>query len=206
MSQDTKRDTPHHPCDPCRRRFMKQAGAVLGATLAAPLVARAAGTGVETVDIRSIPVDGVGTTTFKGQPIVILNRSRQTLAALERDQSLLADPLSKHSQQPAFADNPFRSRVPEWLVMVNVCTHRGCPTAFQKGMDAGAGGFYCPCHGSRFDAAGRVYKNQPAPWNMEIPDYEIDTKRKQIHLIAVQPVRLAAQAEGGEGGGESDGG
>jgi len=195
-----------HPCNPCRRRFMKQAGTLLGAGLAAPLVAKAS-TGGNVVDISHIPVDGIGATSFKGQPIVVLNRSRKTLNALEHDQSLLADPQSKHSQQPAFADNPFRSRVPEWLVMVNVCTHQGCPTQFQPSMEAGAGGFFCPCHGSRFDAAGRVYRNQPAPRNMEIPNYEIDVKRKQVRLIDVQPVRLAAQAEGGEGGqGENDGG
>lgn len=170
-----------------RRRFLKTASALLGAGMAAPIAAHAAQG--EIVDISRIPVDGVGSISFDGQPVVILHRSKETIAALEHDQSMLADPGSQSSQQPKFADNPWRSKVPEWLVMVNVCTHAGCRTYYQNNMENGAGGFHCPCHGSRFDAAGRVYRGQPAPWNMEIPDYEIDVKRKQVHLLRTEQVR-----------------
>ncbi len=169
-----------------RRLFLKQATLMLGAGLAAPAMANARG---EVVDISHIPVDGVGTLTFQGQPIVIVHRGKESLASLEQDQGQLADPSSLHSQQPKFADNPWRSRVPEWLVMVNICTHAGCSTRFETQMEQGGGGFFCPCHGSRYDAAGRVLKDQPAPWNMEIPNYEIDVERKQVHLISTQPVK-----------------
>ena len=172
-----------------RRRFLKHAGVLLGAGLAAPAAARAAQG--EVVDISRIPVDGMGSLNFSGEPVVILHRSKSTIATLEHHQSNLADPNSSQSQQPSFADNPYRSKVPEWLVMVNVCTHTGCRTHYQQKMEGGAGGFYCYCHGSRFDAAGRVYNGMPAPWNMEIPDYEIDVKRKRVHLIRAQRPRVA---------------
>ncbi|APZ42893.1 ubiquinol-cytochrome c reductase iron-sulfur subunit [Acidihalobacter ferrooxydans] len=171
-----------------RRRFLKTASALLGATVAAPMVARAAPQ-PKVVDISHIPLDGLGTVDFEGKPVVILHRSKQTIATLERDQSGLADPGSHSSQQPKFADNPYRSKVPEWLVMVNICTHAGCHTNYQQRMESGAGGFFCPCHGSRFDAAGRVFRNQPAPWNMEIPEYAIDTQKKQVQLIHADRVR-----------------
>jgi ubiquinol-cytochrome c reductase iron-sulfur subunit len=170
-----------------RRRFLKHASVMLGAGLAAPAAARAAQG--EVVDISRIPVDGMGTLNFNGQPVVILHRSKSTIASLERNQGNLADPNSSRSQQPGFADNPYRSKVPEWLVMVNICTHAGCRTHYQQSMERGAGGFHCFCHGSHFDAAGRVFRGQPAPWNMEIPDYEIDVKRKRVHLLSSQRVR-----------------
>lgn len=171
-----------------RRRFLKHAGVLLGAGLAAPGAARAAQG--EIVDISRIPKDGMGTLNFNGQPVVILHRSKSTIASLERNQGNLADPNSNHSQQPKFADNPYRSENPEWLVMVNICTHAGCRTHYQQNMQGGAGGFYCYCHGSQFDAAGRVFRGQPAPWNMEIPDYQVDAKRKRVHLISAQRPKI----------------
>lgn len=172
-----------------RRRFLKHAGVLLGAGLAAPGAVRAAQQG-ELVDISRIPVDGLGTLTFNGLPIVVLHRSNSTVASLEHNQGNLADPNSRQSQQPSFADNPYRSENPDWLVMVNICTHTGCRTHYQQNMQGGAGGFYCYCHGSQYDAAGRVFSGQPAPWNMEIPSYQIDPKRKRLHLISAQRPKI----------------
>lgn len=185
MSEHFSKETDEERA--ARRRFLKHAGVALGAGLAAPVAARAAQG--RTVDISRIPEGGMHTLRFEGQPVVILHRTRETIATLEHDQRNLADPESRHSQQPKFADNPWRSQVPEWLVMVNVCTHAGCHTHYQRSIEGGAGGFHCYCHGSRFDAAGRVFRHQPAPWNMEIPEYEVDLKRKRIHLLHAQPVR-----------------
>jgi len=99
------------------------------------------------------------------------------LDRLQHDQALLADPLSTEDQQPAYARNGWRAIRPQYAVMLGICTHLGCVPVFrpeQGAPDLGADwpcGFYCPCHGSRFDLAGRVFKNVPAPRNLEIPPH-----------------------------------
>jgi ubiquinol-cytochrome c reductase iron-sulfur subunit len=137
------------------------------------------------VDIGDVPPGGMKTVEWRGKPVWVVRRTPQQLAALDKLAPELADPDSKRDQQPAYAANAQCSIKPEVLVMVGICTHLGCsPTAVAQGSanpSAGAdwpGGFFCPCHGSTFDLAGRVYKNKPAPTNLEVPpqQYLSDTR------------------------------
>lgn len=139
--------------------------------------ALAAGAPVE-VDIGRLPPGEMMIVEWRGKPVWILNRTPEMLAALKKAEPMLADPASAVvSQQPEYAANPTRSRVPELLVVIGICTHLGCSpsNAFTPGDPAlGAdwpGGFLCPCHGSTFDFAGRVFKNKPAPTNLEVPPH-----------------------------------
>lgn len=173
------------PMDPERRFWVGTAcvaGGVVGAGVAVPLVgsfapsgrARAAGAPVE-VDVGNIPVGEMRTVEWRGKPVWILRRSPEMLEGLKATESLVADPESdRPGFTPEYAKNQWRSREPELLVAVGICTHLGCsPTADLKGGPGLAeGGFFCPCHGSTFDLAGRVYKNKPAPDNLEVPPYE----------------------------------
>src|SRR5690606_24927490 len=136
--------------------------------------ARAAGAPVE-VDVGDIPVGELRTVEWRGKPVWILHRSPQMLESLKTADAEVADPNSERpGYTPAYAQNQWRSRKPELLVTVGICTHLGCsPTpqlAGGPGLDGG--GFSCPCHGSTFDLAGRVYKNKPAPDNLEVPPYQ----------------------------------
>lgn len=163
------------------------AGGVIGVGVAVPMVgsfapsgrARAAGAPVE-VDIGSIPVGEMRTVEWRGKPVWILHRSPEMLASLPTLDDEVADPQSdRPGFTPAYAKNEWRSRKPEYFVAVGICTHLGCsPTPnLAAGPSPGLpadwqGGFFCPCHGSYFDLAGRVYKNKPAPDNLEVPPYE----------------------------------
>jgi ubiquinol-cytochrome c reductase iron-sulfur subunit len=114
---------------------------------------------------------------WRGRLVYVVRRSNEMLARIDRakEENLLRDPDSKVAeQQPAFAVNDYRSQKPEYLVVEGSCTHLGCaPLAqFQVGpADDWFGGFFCPCHGSKFDLAGRVYKGVPAPSNLRVPPY-----------------------------------
>ncbi|HLQ24714.1 MAG TPA: ubiquinol-cytochrome c reductase iron-sulfur subunit [Acidiferrobacterales bacterium] len=140
--------------------------------------ARAAGAPVE-VDVGKLEDGQMLTVEWRGKPVWIVKRTPEMLAGLQQDVSLLADPDSKvATQQPAYAQNPVRSIKPELLVLVGVCTHLGCsPLAkLDSGPVSGVGddwpgGFFCPCHGSKFDLAGRVFKGVPAPTNLVVPPY-----------------------------------
>jgi ubiquinol-cytochrome c reductase iron-sulfur subunit len=119
------------------------------------------------------------TVEWRGKPVWIIHRNQDMLASLKQTEPLLSDPKSEKPQQPPYAKNEFRSIKPEYLVAVGICTHLGCSpsekfkTGPESGVDANwAGGFLCPCHGSTFDLAGRVYKGKPAPDNLEIPPYQ----------------------------------
>jgi ubiquinol-cytochrome c reductase iron-sulfur subunit len=128
------------------------------------------------------------TVEWRGKPVWIVRRTPEQLAALPKLNSQLADPKSERKpaeQAPAYARNEARSIKPEYMVAVGICTHLGCSPSdkFQTGAqpslpDDWQGGFFCPCHGSTFDMAGRVYKNKPAPDNLEVPPhmYLSDTK------------------------------
>lgn len=117
------------------------------------------------------------TVGWQGKPIWILRRTDEMLRLLETDDQRLRDPQSEEPQQPAYCKNPSRAIKPEYLVAVGLCTHLGCVPTFRPDIapdDLGPewrGGFYCPCHGSKFDLAGRVYKGVPAPTNLVIPRY-----------------------------------
>ncbi|CAN7548860.1 ubiquinol-cytochrome c reductase iron-sulfur subunit [Acidovorax delafieldii] len=178
-----------------RRRLMlltAATGCVAAAGVAVPLVsslapserARAMGAGVE-VDISDLQPGGVKTVEWRGKPVWIMRRTPEMLAALPQQDAALADPASRKDQQPEYARNPQRSIRPEVFVTVGICTHLGCsPTAVPAGTsnpsvgDQWQGGFFCPCHGSTFDLAGRVFKNKPAPTNLEVPPhrYVSDTR------------------------------
>ena len=139
--------------------------------------ARAAGAPAE-VDVRGIDPGALLTVAWRGRPVWVLHRTPAMLAALNGHDAELADPLSENSQQPPYAKNPVRALKPEYLVLTAVCTHLGCIPSFRPepgSPDLGAqwpGGFYCPCHGSKFDLAGRVFRNVPAPRNLEVPPHK----------------------------------
>ncbi|HSV52664.1 MAG TPA: ubiquinol-cytochrome c reductase iron-sulfur subunit [Burkholderiaceae bacterium] len=164
------------------------AGAVGGVAVAVPFVrtfepsekAKAAGAAVE-VDISALKSGEKMTVEWRGKPVWIVKRTPEQLAALPKVDSLLADPKSERKPEeltPAYARNEGRSIKPEVFVTVGICSHLGCspsdkftPGAQPSLPDDWAGGFLCPCHGSTFDMAGRVYKNKPAPDNLEVPPH-----------------------------------
>lgn len=171
-----------------RRRFLvvttSLAGGVACAGVATPFLlsmmpserAKAAGAPVE-VDISKLEPGMLLMVEWRGRVVWILRRTEEMLGTLKKLEDQLADPASEKDQQPAYAKNETRSIKPEILVVEGVCTHLGCSPVFRKDVapaDLGAdwlGGFFCPCHGSKFDLAGRVYKHVPAPTNLVVPPY-----------------------------------
>lgn len=187
---------------PSRRHFLTVSTAAIGGvglvTTAIPFMAsmspseraRAAGAPVE-ADTASIAPGALVTVEWRGRPVWILHRTDQQIASLGGHDGELVDPGSKVRQQPAYTANPTRSLKPEFLVLTAICTHLGCipsyrpePGAADLGEDW-PGGFYCPCHGSKFDLAGRVFRNVPAPTNMEVPPHSFGGAGKL--LIGVDP-------------------
>jgi len=138
--------------------------------------ARAGGAPVQ-VDISRLAPGELGVFEWRGKPLWVMRRPKEMLDSLAQIGPKLTDPNSEVPQQPEYAKNDYRSVKPEIMVVIGVCTHLGCSPQV-KGADAKAemgadwpGGFYCPCHGSKFDVAGRVYKGSPAPTNLEVPPY-----------------------------------
>ena len=176
--------------DTSRRKWIAitcGAGAVGGLATAVPFVstfapserARAAGAPVQ-VDISGVKPGEKLTVEWRGKPVWIVRRTPEQLASLKKTDALVADPKSDRTQYPtpAYAKNEARAIKPEWLVVVGICSHLGCSpsekfvTGSQPSLpDDWTGGFLCPCHGSTFDMAGRVYKNKPAPDNLEVPPH-----------------------------------
>jgi len=151
----------------------------------------AAGAPVE-VDIKKLAPGARLTVAWRGKPVWIVRRTPKMLKDLNKVVPFLRDPDSKVDQQPTYAQNMYRSRRPEILVMIGLCTHLGCSPSYRPkvgSLDAKwEGGFYCPCHGSKFDLAGRVYKSVPAPTNMEIPPYIFVGDHKIIIGVNVETV------------------
>lgn len=181
MSTDAKVD--------CGRRNLLIATSVVGGAAGVvtlvPFVAsmtpseraRAAGAPVE-ADISKLKPGEMMTVEWRGKPVWIINRTPEMLASLKKTDGKVSDPGSEKPMQPDYARNEGRSLKPEYLVVVGICTHLGCsPTEkFKTGAESGIGadwpgGFICPCHGSQFDLAGRVYKSMPAPTNLEVPPH-----------------------------------
>jgi ubiquinol-cytochrome c reductase iron-sulfur subunit len=179
------------PVDTSKRTWLIAsgcAGAVGAGFTAVPFVssfepserAKAAGAPVE-VDISAIKLGTKLTVEWRGKPVWIMRRTPEELAELPKNDNELADPKSLRKPDeftPPYARNEWRSIKPEYLVVVGICTHLGCSPIdrFQPGPQASLpddwpGGFLCPCHGSTFDLAGRVYKNKPAPDNLEVPPH-----------------------------------
>lgn len=172
-----------------RRRFLtlatSAAGGVAVVATAVPFVAswlpseraKAAGAPVE-VDLDKIEPGQLLTVAWQGKPVWVLNRTEQQLKDLPSLDGQLADPQSEVEQQPDYCKNATRAIKPEWWVAIGICTHLGCSPTYRPDLaaaDLGAdwkGGFFCPCHGSKFDLAGRVYKAMPAPTNLVIPPYK----------------------------------
>lgn len=184
--------------NPTRRRLIgiTTGLGVIGAAFAAtPFVlsmtpserAKAAGAPVE-VDISGIKPGEIRTIEWRGKPVWILYRTQEMLDRLPGLANIIVDPESENeNQQPEYAKNLYRSIKPEILVVVGICTHLGCSPTVKK--EAGAvsgqgdnwpGGFFCQCHGSKFDLAGRVYKNVPAPSNLVVPPYAFIDDNKII--------------------------
>ncbi len=187
MTQEKKPTT-----SPARRRLLVATSAAGGAATigaAIPFLAsmlpseraRAAGAPVE-VDISSLQPGQLGIFEWRGKPVWILKRTGEMLEAIKQSDAKVADPESQVQQQPDYAKNEFRSIKPEVLVMVGICTHLGCSPQEKKSEEKAemgadwAGGFYCPCHGSKFDFAGRVFKGVPAPINLEVPPHTFLTE------------------------------
>jgi ubiquinol-cytochrome c reductase iron-sulfur subunit len=128
-------------------------------------------------DISKLEPGALAKVEWRGRPIYIVHRTAEMLSSLTKDEGMLRDPSSKESTQPTYATNEHRSLRPEFLVLEGVCTHLGCaplPRFEVAPADLGPnwpGGFFCPCHGSRFDLAGRVFQGVPAPLNLPVPAY-----------------------------------
>ncbi|MDH5472578.1 MAG: ubiquinol-cytochrome c reductase iron-sulfur subunit [Gammaproteobacteria bacterium] len=174
--------------DKDKRRFLTASTAVVGAVgagfVAVPFVAswspseraKTAGAPVE-VDISKLQDGQKVTVEWRGKPVWIVKRTPKALEDLKALDDSLRDPASENVQQPEYAQNSSRSIKPEILVLVGICTHLGCSPTYRPELaaaDLGAdwkGGFFCPCHGSKFDLAGRVYSGVPAPLNLEVPPH-----------------------------------
>lgn len=183
--------------DTSKRKFLIAATSVVGGVAAAgvavPLVmsmqpsarAKAAGAPVE-VDISKIEPGMLLTVEWRGKPVWIVNRTKEMLDALPKIDPQLADPHSDMPQQPTYCKNATRSIKPELLVAVGICTHLGCSPTFRKEVGAAdlgsdwQGGFFCPCHGTRFDLAARVFKGAPAPTNLVIPPHQYISDAKLL--------------------------
>lgn len=174
--------------DQKRRRILVAAtsgvGIAAAGAVAVPFVksmmpsarAKAAGAPVA-VDISKIEPGMYVTAEWQGKPVWVVHRSKEMLDLLGKHDAKLSDPNSEQPQQPPYCKNPTRSIKPEYLVTVGICTHLGCSPTYRPEIapaDLGAewpGGFFCPCHGSRFDLAARVFVGSPAPINLLIPKH-----------------------------------
>ena len=176
--------------DSRRRRFLTGAvtvvGGVGGVCTAWPFAsawqpserARAIGAPIE-VDISKLQPGAMLTEAWQGKPVWILSRTNEALQSVADLNDAVRDPESAKDQQPGYARNQYRSRRPEILVLVGLCTHLGCSPKHVRveqasyfGLGDWRGGFFCPCHGSMFDYAGRVFKGVPAPTNLVVPPYQ----------------------------------
>jgi ubiquinol-cytochrome c reductase iron-sulfur subunit len=174
--------------NPSRRRFLTAATTVIGgvgvgfalvpfiSSMEPSAKARAAGAPVR-ADISKIELGQMIRVKWRGKPVWVVNRTQKMLDVLPTLDSQLRDPESLESEQPDYAQNEYRSIKPEYAVLIGICTHLGCSPTYRPDIapaDLGKdwkGGFFCPCHGSRFDLAGRVFKGVPAPLNLVVPPY-----------------------------------
>ena len=193
-----------------RRRFLTATTSVVGAVgagyLAVPFIkswnpsarAKLAGAPV-TQDISALAEGQQLTLKWRGQPVYVAKRSQAMLATLPQMDPLLLDPKSDNTdQQPAYAKNEWRSIKPEILVLVAVCTHLGCAPGFVPELKPQPfdpnwkGGYFCPCHKSRYDLAGRVFQGMPAPANLPVPPYHFETDTTLV--IGVDPANAKGAA------------
>jgi len=191
VSVDASESAPGSPGpdNNTRRRFLTVATSVVGgvgvAGAAVPFIAswnpsakaKAAGADVE-VDISAIEPGQLVRVMWRSKPVWIVRRTPATLEGLTGHEDQLKDPESQAEQQPGFAQNRYRSLKEEYLILVGICTHLGCSPqylkngAFEEIVQGVPDGFFCPCHGSKFDMAGRVFQSVPAPLNLVVPPYQ----------------------------------
>jgi ubiquinol-cytochrome c reductase iron-sulfur subunit len=185
--------------DDKKRRFLIGATTLVGglgaAAAATPFVmsffpserAKAAGAPIE-VDVSKIEAGQKIDVEWRGKVVWLINRTQGMLDTLPKMDARLADPNSNVPQQPAYCKNEHRSIKPPLFIAVGICTHLGCSPTFRKDVapaDLGPdwlGGFFCPCHQSKFDLAGRVFKGVPAPTNLVIPPYRFDTAGTKVTI------------------------
>ncbi len=200
-------DEVHNPVNPGRRRFLTATTAVVGAVgagfAAVPFIkswnpsARAKLAGAPTISAIGDLAEGQQLVVmWRGQPIFIARRSQAMVDGLKALDALVVDPESANADQtPAFAKNAYRSIKPEIMVLVGVCTHLGCAPEFlpevkPQPFDAEwKGGYFCPCHKSKYDIAGRVYQAQPAPLALPVPPYHFQDDNTVV--IGVEPTGAA---------------
>lgn len=198
--------TDDQEVDQSRRRFLTAATVATGAVgtvfAITPFIkswnpserARSLGAPAE-VDVTKIEPGQMVIVTWRKQPIYIVHRTPEMVAGLPQNDSRLKDPTSSESDQPPYAKNEMRSVKPEYLVLIGICTHLGClpKQHFERGdASLGAdwpGGFFCPCHGSKFDMAGRVMAGSPASVNLRVPPYEF---QGDTLVIGVDPQKGVA--------------
>ena len=174
---------PADDTDNNRRRFLTAATVVVGAVgtvaVAVPFLsswspsarAKTAGAPVQ-ADISKLEPGQQIIIKWRGKPVWVVRRDEAALATLPNVEGELRDPESKESNQPEYATNEYRSRKPEYLIVEGICTHLGCSPTYMREITADfQGGFFCPCHGSKFDLAGRVYQGVPAPLNLVVPPH-----------------------------------
>ncbi len=176
------------PVNKGRRRFLTITTSVVGgvgaAAVAVPFIkswnpsakAKAAGAPVE-VDISKLEIGQMVRVEWRGKPVWVVRRSPVILEGLGVISEQLRDPESGEPQQPTYATNSHRSVKPEIFIAVGICTHLGCsptylPDTFSEQVNGVASGFFCPCHGSKFDMAGRVFEGVPAPLNLVVPPHQ----------------------------------
>lgn len=189
------------PVNNGRRRFLTAATSVVGGVgvvgVAVPFIgswnpsarAKAAGAPVE-VNVSKIEPGQLVRAEWRGTPVYVIRRTDEIISALPKHDDQLRDPNSEEAQQPEYATNGYRSIKPEFMVAVGVCTHLGCAPTHHKGdfeqhVAGVKDGFFCPCHGSKFDMAGRVFQGVPAPLNLVVPDHSFPTE--DTLLIGVAP-------------------
>jgi ubiquinol-cytochrome c reductase iron-sulfur subunit len=175
------------PVNNGRRRFLTAATAVVGGAgvvgAAVPFIAswnpsaraKAAGAPVE-VNVGKIMPGQLIRAEWRGKPVYVVRRTEKTVNNLAKHDDKLRDPNSEMAQQPEYAANAYRAIKPDFLVALGVCTHLGCAPTYQHGdfdqfVDGVEDGFFCPCHGSKFDMAGRVFQGVPAPLNLVVPEH-----------------------------------
>ncbi len=136
------------------------------------------------VDLSSMKIGDQKTIMWRGKPVWVIRRDQALLSSLSSLDSELRDPQSRVPQQPTYAQNPYRSIKPDYLVLIGICTHLGCSPTYrpEKGsIDPDwAGGFFCSCHGSKFDMAGRVFSGVPAPTNLEVPPHHYASENQLV--------------------------
>ncbi len=180
-----------------RRKFLTRSTQLLGgiggvfalipflSTMSPSERAKSAGAPIE-VDISNIQPGMYKVFEWRGKPVWVVRRTQQMIDQIVDRDEKLSDPMSNEEFQPSYAKNKYRSIKPEYLVLVGVCTHLGCSPLYKPnsrstelGLDW-SGGFFCPCHGSKFDLSGRVHKAMPAPSNLEVPPYYFASETKIV--------------------------